>query len=53
MPGERTGVFRLGDDNLLVSASGRSFVSFEDFAVALADEIERPQHSRQRFTVGY
>ncbi len=51
--GERTGKFRLGGDQLLVAADGRSWISFEDYAVALADEIERPAHARQRFTVGY
>jgi uncharacterized protein len=51
--GERTGKFRLGNDQLLTSADGKSSISFEDFAVALADEIERPAHIRQRFTVGY
>lgn len=52
-PGERTGSFRLGDDRLLVDAKGRSWISMEDYAVALADELESPEHSRQRFTVGY
>jgi uncharacterized protein len=51
--GERTGKFRLGTDQLLTAADGRSWISFEDFAVALADEIERPAHQRRRFTVGY
>jgi putative NADH-flavin reductase len=51
--GERTGKFRLGIDQLLTAADGKSSISFEDFAVALADEIERPVHIRQRFTVGY
>ena len=51
--GERTGRFRLGTDRLLTAADGKSWISFEDFAVALADEIERPAHIRQRFTVGY
>ena len=51
--GERTGKFRLGGDQLLTDAAGKSWISFEDYAVALADEIERPAHSRQRFTVGY
>jgi len=53
MAGERTGKFRLGIDQLLTAADGKSSISFEDFAVALADEIERPAHIRQRFTVGY
>jgi putative NADH-flavin reductase len=51
--GERTGKFRLGSDQLLTASDGKSWISFEDFAVALADEIERPAHIRQRFTVGY
>ena len=51
--GERTGRFRLGTDQLLTATDGKSSISFEDFAVALADEIERPAHIRQRFTVGY
>ena len=51
--GERTGRFRLGTDQLLVAADGRSHISFEDFAVALVDEVEAPRHSRARFTVGY
>ena len=51
--GERTGKFRLGTDQLLAASDGKSWISFEDFAVALADEIERPAHIRQRFTIGY
>ena len=51
--GERTGKFRLGTDQLLTASDGKSWISFEDVAVALADEIERPAHIRQRFTVGY
>jgi putative NADH-flavin reductase len=53
VPGERTGKFRLGTDQLLTAADGKSSISFEDFAVALADEIERPAHIKRRFTVGY
>jgi putative NADH-flavin reductase len=51
--GERSGKFRLGGDQLLVAADGKSSISYEDYAVALLDEIETPQHSRRRFTVGY
>jgi hypothetical protein len=51
-PGARTGAFRLGGDQLLVR-DGESRISAEDFAVALVDELERPAHSRRRFTVGY
>lgn len=52
-PGERTGTFRLGKDELLTAADGKSHISYEDFAVALLDEIEQPRHHRERFTVGY
>lgn len=52
VPGERTGKFRLGKDELLVNEKGSS-ISFEDYAIALVDEVEKPAHSRQRFTVGY
>ncbi|WP_267245267.1 NAD(P)-dependent oxidoreductase [Streptomyces sp. PR69] len=52
-PGERTGVFRLGGDELLTDAEGDSRISGEDYAAALLDEIERPAHVRRRFTVGY
>jgi hypothetical protein len=52
-PGERTGVFRLADDTLLVDAEGNSFISAEDFVIALVDEAEEQKHLRRRFTVGY
>ncbi|AKJ69744.1 3-beta hydroxysteroid dehydrogenase [Pandoraea thiooxydans] len=52
-PGERTGNFRVGQDTLLTDALGKSWISMEDFAIAFLDEVERPRHSRQRFTVGY
>ncbi|QCM10483.1 NAD(P)-dependent oxidoreductase [Agrobacterium tumefaciens] len=52
VPGERTGKFRLGKDSLFSNDEG-SRISFEDYAIALVDEIEKPQHSRQRFTIGY
>jgi putative NADH-flavin reductase len=53
VPGERTGVFRIGGDQLLVDARGKSWISMEDYAIALVDELETPKHSRKRFTVGY
>lgn len=52
-PGARTGVYRLGADELLVDAEGNSKISMEDLAVALLDEAERPKHHRTRFTVAY
>jgi putative NADH-flavin reductase len=51
--GERTGTFRVGKDDLLVSSEGRSWITFADYAIAMIDEVEAPKHSRQRFTVGY
>jgi len=52
-PGERTGKFRLGKDDLIKDLSGNSSVSFEDYAFALVDELENPVHQRARFTIGY
>ncbi|MFZ6742328.1 NAD(P)-dependent oxidoreductase [Undibacterium sp. JH2W] len=52
-PGQRTAKFRLGKDNLLVAADGKSHISVEDYAVAMLDELEKPAHQGQRFTVGY
>lgn len=51
--GERTGKFRLGTDQLLADANGKSWITFADYAIALADEIEKPAHLKTRFTVGY
>jgi uncharacterized protein len=52
-PGERTGKFRRSDNTLLTAADGKSSISYEDYAIAMIDEIEKPQHIRGRFTVGY
>jgi len=52
-PGQRTGEFRLGNDQLLVEATGQSKISVQDYAVAMIDELERPTHLRQRSTAGY
>ena len=51
--GERTGTFRLGTDSLLTASDGKSWISYEDYAAAMIDEIEQPKHVRRRFTVGY
>jgi putative NADH-flavin reductase len=53
VPGERTGIFRLGGDQLLIGADGQSRISVEDYAVAMIDELENPRHTGRRFTVGY
>src|SRR5919204_1765044 len=49
-PGERTGRYRLGGDQLLVDAEGRSEITAEDFAVAIADLLEQGGHQRERVT---
>lgn len=51
--GKRTGKFKLGTDQLIVDAKGNSRISTQDYAMALIDELENPQHIRMRFTVGY
>jgi putative NADH-flavin reductase len=53
VPGQRTGRFRLGNDIVLTDDQGRSWISYEDYAVALVDEIESNAHRCRRFTVGY
>lgn len=52
-PGERTGKFRLGKDDLIVDADGKSHISVEDYAVAMVDELEKTAHHQERFTIGY
>jgi len=52
-PGERTGKYRVGTDELLTDDHGRSRITMEDFAIAMLDEAEHPKHSRERFTAGH
>jgi uncharacterized protein len=52
-PGQRTGKFRLGKDRLIADDKGDSRISYEDYAIALVDELEHPANIRQRFTIGY
>jgi uncharacterized protein len=52
-PGERTGIFRIGTNKLLSDAQGKSFITMEDYAVAVINEIEHPAHIKQQMTVGY
>ncbi|KEI83260.1 3-beta hydroxysteroid dehydrogenase [Clostridium botulinum A2 117] len=51
--GVRTGKYSVGNEYLVVDEKGESKISFEDFAVAMIDEIENPKHIRSRFTVAY
>ena len=52
-PGERTGTYRVGGDQLITGADGQSRISIEDYAHARLNEAEKPQHSRARFAVAY
>jgi putative NADH-flavin reductase len=52
-PGERTGKYRTGKDQLLFDAKGDSRISHEDYSLAMIEELLHPQHHRERFTVGY
>lgn len=51
--GVRTGKFRLGKDDLIVDEKGESFISVEDYAMAMVDELEQENHHKERFTIGY
>jgi putative NADH-flavin reductase len=52
-PGERTGHFRLGKDQLITDKNGDSKISIQDYAVAMVDELEKPKHKQERFTLAY
>lgn len=52
-PGERTGKYRLGKDDLIINDKGESKISVQDYAKAMVDELENPQHHQERFTIGY
>ncbi len=52
-PGKRTGVYRLGKDDMIFDKDGNSFISVEDYAKAMVDELATPAHHKERFTIGY
>lgn len=52
-PGTRVGTYRTSLETPVVDDNGRSFISVEDVAVALVDELEQNNHIQQRFTAGY
>jgi putative NADH-flavin reductase len=52
-PGPRTGKFRLGKDSVVFNEKGESKISNADYAVAMIDELEKPQHVKERFTLAY
>ena len=51
--GKKTGNYRLGKDDLIVDAEGNSHISVQDYADALVNELEKPAHHKERFTIGY
>lgn len=51
--GVRTGKYRLGKDDMLFDEKGESFISVEDYAVAMIDELEQKRHHHERFTAAY
>ena len=52
-PGERRGTYRTGRDHPVVDVTGGFGISYEDYALALLDEIENRSFLNMRFTVGY
>jgi len=52
-PGQRTGQFRLGGDEVLMNGDKPGNISVEDLAVAIVDELEMPRHLQRRFTLAY
>ena len=48
---ERTGKYRLGQDDALMDGDAPAGISVADLAVAIADDVEQKAHLRQRFTV--
>ena len=51
--GKKTGNYRLGKDDLIVDAEGNSHISVQDYADAMVNELEKPAHHKERFTIGY
>ena len=51
--GKKTGNYRMGKDDLIVDAEGNSHISVQDYADAMVNELEKPAHHKERFTIGY
>ncbi|MFF2445311.1 NAD(P)-dependent oxidoreductase, partial [Priestia megaterium] len=49
--GKRTGSYKTGKDHVILNSKGQSYISYADYAIAVIDEIEKPQHVNERFTV--
>jgi uncharacterized protein len=53
LPGQRTGRYRKGGDQLLTDEAGDSRISIPDFAIAVADVVESGGDIRTRITAAY
>ncbi|CAH0261112.1 hypothetical protein SRABI96_03428 [Peribacillus sp. Bi96] len=49
--GKRTGSYQVGKDHVILNSKGQSYISYADYAIAVLDEIEKPQHVNERFTI--
>ncbi|MGG3882682.1 NAD(P)-dependent oxidoreductase [Brevibacillus panacihumi] len=49
--GKRTGTYQKGKDRLITNKKGQSYISYADYAIAVVDELEHPEHRNTRFTV--
>ncbi|MBQ6550152.1 MAG: NAD(P)H-binding protein [Lachnospiraceae bacterium] len=48
--GERTGSYTLGANYVIKNKAGESYISYQDYAIAMVDEIEQGRFIRKRFT---
>lgn len=49
--GEKTGHYKVGGEELTLSNSGESVISYADYAIAIVDEIESGKHIHERISV--
>ncbi|WP_057915496.1 NAD(P)-dependent oxidoreductase [Peribacillus muralis] len=49
--GKKTGSYQSGKDHVILNGKGQSYISYADYAIAVVDEIEKPQHVNERFTL--
>lgn len=49
--GARTGTYQLGGEILVLNSKGESTISYADYAIAIADEIENEKYNKQRISV--
>ncbi|WDE12746.1 NAD(P)-dependent oxidoreductase [Thalassomonas haliotis] len=52
-PGERSGNYRLGGDQLQTDSEGKSKISVQDYAAALLDQAEKAEHHNTRIGIAY